>query len=78
MNKEYISIYPNPSNEYFSVSGFDNSAFVRLTNQNGSTVLSKKVNKNEHINLCNFPPGIYLVSIETGDNLVLHKLIKTN
>ncbi|MBN1927534.1 MAG: T9SS type A sorting domain-containing protein [Prolixibacteraceae bacterium] len=78
INKENIIIHPNPANEYISLNGFDGKAFVRLSEINGKTVFSKEVKTNEKIEISKLTSGFYIAVIETRDQCIMQKFLKTN
>lgn len=71
-----MSVYPNPSNGIFSISGSDNIASVEVVNMLGQVVFSEKaengdLRKNKQIALSTQSAGIYLLNVkfENGKTL---------
>lgn len=69
------NIYPNPSYNYFSISGLKSKSNISIIDVSGNFVLEQKVNINSSINIESFTPGIYTVKIEDGVNAFYRKLI---
>lgn len=65
---EGISIYPNPNNGSFIVSGISEEEEIQLTDALGRTLLSKKGEMNYELN--NLQEGIYFVIIKSKFGLV--------
>jgi hypothetical protein len=80
-NTSTISIFPDPNNGYFTVSGVGKGQVVELYNDIGQklnrTIASET---NMHINIMDKPNGIYLVRILTNDGRLVGqaKLLKVN
>jgi hypothetical protein len=72
-----ISIYPNPNNGEFTISGLDNGMMIEMYDYTGR-LINKEIVNNEtmQFNLSNQANGIYLVRIISPDgNLVTQKKI---
>jgi hypothetical protein len=69
-----ISVYPNPANEYVKVYTSELSN-ITITNLRGSIVYAGQVNNNDIISTEKFESGLYIVTIETKDNISRTKLI---
>lgn len=69
-----ISIYPNPSSDFISVSNLNNTARYKITNITGQTVMSNLIDQNNNqIDIQNLSKGFYFVEIEGNKTI---KLIK--
>ena len=68
-----FTIYPNPTNEAFSVKG-NNIESITLTNSLGQIVL--KTTKTDNISVENLSPGIYFVTISAENSHKTVKLLK--
>jgi hypothetical protein len=73
-----ISIYPNPSDDYFNIS-FDNVEFnissISILNTNGQK--AKEINfDNDVIDISDLSSGTYFVQLNTKSGIALKKLIK--
>ena len=71
-----ITIYPNPITDYFQLRGYDGSVLMVIRDLNGKVLLKKQVTANEEININTFSKGIYIVEINTGNGIVIKKIIK--
>jgi hypothetical protein len=70
---ETIKIYPNPANDYVKVYTSELSN-ITITDLRGSVVYAGQVNNNDIISTTNFESGLYIVTIETKDNISRTKL----
>jgi hypothetical protein len=74
-----VSVYPNPTNQYFSIDLAENYQDIKITitDISGRLVKSKSY---ANLHLLNFrldePAGVYLLMIETGDKKAVIRLIK--
>ncbi len=72
-----INVYPNPTNDYIQIDGIKNDAFVKIYNNTGQILLSRKINTNlNRIDLTALVKGIYTASIETVDGTIAKKIVK--
>lgn len=64
-----INIYPNPTNNYITISNPNNIGIdkVELQNINGSTIFSEVVSNSNIVNLETITNGIYLVVIHANN-----------
>jgi len=78
LNENHLNIYPNPTSEYFKISGADAFKFlqVEIRDINGKLVLKTTSIPNEPINISSLNAGAYLVSIGKSYPFVTKKLIK--
>lgn len=72
-----VSISPNPANDYISINLTNaESATFRIYDSFGSVVLKDQVSGSKKINVSDFRPGIYIVTIDiTGSRTFSKKLI---
>lgn len=63
-----IAIYPNPSNDYFSIKGIDHSE-VKIKNSEGRVIKIIDYNPNEKLSINDLDKGIYFIDIKGGINL---------
>jgi alpha-tubulin suppressor-like RCC1 family protein len=73
-----VDIFPNPSDDYFLVSG-SNSERVNLTATNiGGQILFKSDDhlSSTPIQISTWPSGVYFVNVKTKQSNSIHKLIK--
>ena len=79
-NNSMISIYPNPANDFMTVSLGAESAdatAIYVTNALGEMVLAEKVtSSNTTLNTSNLTSGIYFVKIESKNGSAIKKFIK--
>jgi hypothetical protein len=69
-----VSIYPNPTKDYFIVSGLDNTSKIELFNTVGSKVFESEFTGEQQFNI-EVTAGIYLAKITTDDKFVVRKII---
>ena len=75
INKEIkLSVFPNPTSDYFIISGTNESGNLELVNVAGQTILKKDFAPNQHITI-DVPAGIYFVKISVEGKEILKKLI---
>lgn len=71
---EKISLYPNPSNNYFSIGNLQNSVkTVKLYNLQGK--LQKEYKNQETYSIAGLAKGLYMVKIETENASAFKKLM---
>lgn len=58
-----VTIYPNPTSHYITISGIDAPAMMTLIDVTGRTVMSRMVNVNEKVDLSNLEKGIYVMKL---------------
>ena len=70
-----ISIYPNPANDYFYISGED-IYFVEVYNSVGELIMEKDVNSNKTlVDIKNLTAGLYQLRIKTNKGIVYDKIV---
>lgn len=73
--EDNISVYPNPTTNFVTISTIDNSK-ITIFDTNGKVVLSKnEYSKNEKINLTSVDNGVYFIKIERNHQIAFKKLI---
>lgn len=71
---ERPKIYPNPSKDYFVITGITDIVSVKIIRADGS--LANILYENfERINISNLPKGIYFIDIQTKDKSYKEKII---
>jgi len=77
-----VSVYPNPSKGVFAIAmptTTDKAAVITVSDALGRVVYNKteKLNGayNGQINLSNFGAGVYMLNIQTGENISMRKLV---
>lgn len=69
-----ISVYPNPSSDFISISNINDITQLKITNITGQTVISTVIDSNNNqIDIRNLSKGFYFVEIEGKKTI---KLIK--
>jgi len=69
-NSKTQKVYPNPSNNFISISNFKNGK-IEIINSLGQLILT--TSQTENINIENLPSGIYWIRF-TGENTILKTL----
>ena len=69
-----VKVYPNPAQEYLTISGIAQKQPFSIIDQNGRIVLEGLVADKGQINIKNLAPGRYIVSVD-GENsrLLIHR-----
>ncbi len=72
-----FSIYPNPANDFFEISG-ESKRWKKLEIHNilGEKIYSTPYREQSTVNCELFTPGIYFVSLQTENGVAVQKLIK--
>jgi hypothetical protein len=72
-----IAVYPNPAREMLYIRSSDDITHITMMNNVGQVVLNKKVAENNQleINVEGYEPGLYMIKVETADNLVIEKVL---
>lgn len=73
-----VSVHPNPTKQYLSLTGLPAGASVKVIDVNGVVVYSSQVMSTEmHIDLKNQPTGVYLVQVWLQDQeMAQFKVVK--
>ncbi len=73
-----INIYPNPTNDIFTISMSDNESYdIEIYNTSGQLILSKnKISNSAQIDLSAQTQGIYIIKLKTENNTYFEKIIK--
>jgi len=72
----FINFYPNPTTDYFQVSGIKENALISIKDLNGKTLLTKQMNSSDKININSFSKGIYMIKVTTNEGSIIKKIIK--
>ncbi len=76
-NEIFLSVFPNPNNGNFSLQANGvNQGYFKIRNINGQILLKRELNDIvEPINISNYPPGVYFVTIRTKNLAKTEKII---
>ena len=69
-----VTIYPNPTKDYFIVSGFDTESKIELYNTVGSKVFESEFTGEQQFNI-DVTAGIYFAKITNNSKIIVKKLI---
>jgi hypothetical protein len=73
-----INLYPNPAENFVTISNIPNGGILKINDANGKTVFENQINSNELIvNVSNLSNGIYSVIIEFEGKTYAEKLMIT-
>ena len=73
-----FAAYPNPFNKSFTLVSPENSS-LKVYNLYGSVLVSRNgLSGNEQIDLSGFPDGIYILSLCSGDQVNVSRILKTS
>ncbi len=79
-NNKQMSIYPNPAKDKVIISGLPVNENLHISISNSTGQILKRIQSDgsdeTEIDLSGFRNGIYLVSIETNDNIQVTKILK--
>lgn len=73
LNEEQVSIYPNPTNNIFTVTNFNGN--LKIIDAEGRNVINQKITSGESIDVASFNKGIYFVQLFDGYKYTTKKLI---
>lgn len=77
-NLKNLTIYPNPTNGNTLYFNFTKEVTIRMYNILGKLIKTNKINsKNNNIDISAFPKGIYLLKINSENQFITKKIIKT-
>ena len=73
-----ILIYPNPTNGILNFDFTDNNVQqIKISDLTGKTIIEKtEINQNEMIDLSSFESGIYIIKIQTDNEIFTTKIVK--
>ena len=78
LQQKGISIYPNPTNGIINFEFANNNIQqIIISDLTGKTIIEKvNIQQNEMIDLSNFVSGIYIISIQTDNEIFTTKIVK--
>lgn len=62
-----VTVYPNPATEFINITGIDNIKSVKIFSTEGKLISVNNITGK--INVSKFPPGVYLVEIESNHSV---------
>lgn len=75
IDKQLISIYPNPSSGHIKCSSSEIINNIKITTVTGKIIYNQNTDqKSISINLTNYPSGVYLIVVSTEKNIKFGKL----
>ncbi len=75
-NVHALQIFPNPTSGQLNISGLDNDAAIRIFDITGNKIYESKSRGHQTLDVKNFPPGIYLLEINSGKSAAWKKFIR--
>jgi len=69
INNSLITIYPNPSSDFITISGLNKKENYRIYNVLGAEMNYGTVSENQKINIQNLSTGIYILKFNRGSTL---------
>jgi Endonuclease I/Secretion system C-terminal sorting domain len=73
-NEDRVVVYPNPTKDYFIVSGVNTTAQIEISNQLGQIVFQKQFNNDSNKIYFNLEKGIYIIKVTSDTKMVFKKL----
>lgn len=75
-SKSEILIYPNPTNDFVTISGLSEGDIIKVLDISGKEVYNLiSNNKNNTISTQNFTEGMYFLHIEKNENIIIEKVV---
>ncbi|MFO8128498.1 MAG: T9SS type A sorting domain-containing protein, partial [Bacteroidales bacterium] len=77
LGEDNIAIYPNPATDVLNVVASDDITFVTVMNNVGQVVYNSKVVEENtlEITTTGFEAGVYMIKVETADDVMIKKVI---
>ncbi len=77
INKSELSVYPNPTANYFRIKGIKSEATVSVYNLNGLKIKEQNVHsENSKIDISTLASGLYLVQVNSSNIISYYKVRK--
>lgn len=70
-----ISMYPNPANNNFAITGLEQEAKVQIHDMNGKLILAKEQYTGGNIDVSQLQTGVYFVKIASDNKSTTEKLV---
>jgi len=80
IDEQNVSIFPNPTNGLVCISTYNASGdliIAEVFNLMGEVLPSNTFRNSTVLNLADKPAGLYLLKFQTGDKIIIRKIIKT-
>jgi hypothetical protein len=72
-----ITTFPNPVKDVVEISSDEKISNLKIFNSTGQEIMNTNVDDTKTIvNLKSFPTGLYIIQIQTANNIVSKKIIK--
>jgi len=75
-NRQSFSVFPNPTNNYLNVSGFEVNSNYRIYDTTGRKVLQGEVDTSNTVDLQSLANGIYYIEVKMVDMKTVMKFVK--
>lgn len=72
-----ITAYPNPTNEFLTISNLQPNTILSVSNLNGKNVYRSINNKNDNLTLSvkEWAKGVYIIRVQNGSEIIVKKFI---
>ena len=77
INSVSVQVFPNPANEYITISNIDNFDNILITDVTGKIIISKSLQQNNNmlVNCNNWSKGIYVLRLSNSEKTLTKKII---
>jgi len=75
-HRPVISIYPNPTTDFFQITGIEDTALLTISDLHCRVLLTKKIIENERISVSVLPKGVFIAKISTSGFTIEKKIEK--
>lgn len=77
LEREGISVYPNPVIDILKINGLSTSSTIRINNIHGQELLcAQREGESVELDLSALPSGLYLITVEKGEEHLTRRFIK--
>jgi hypothetical protein len=74
--EDKLNIYPNPASAYLMIDGIDKGADIKVINAEGRIISRQNdVNSQARFDVSNWRKGLYLISIQTSNEVIVRRII---
>jgi uncharacterized repeat protein (TIGR03803 family) len=70
-----INLYPNPANNYITITGLSDINSIEIYNSKGQ-IMKSESHKTNQIDVSGFNPGIYIIRVKTEKGIEVKKFVK--